>query len=279
LVLGDWQLVQPIARNEHAALYQARPLGQPSLGPADYLVKVARGDADPELAATLLRRERLVANNVRHPHVQVVLGSDWSHLPPYLVLANSGSLWSTPSRASIRSAIWRTRQVAAALSALHAAGWIHSRLSPDALLLSPAGHVTLGELGWARKQNTEECRGEHLLAADLRYVAPEMLCDASVLTPECDVYALGLLLIELLIGRPAVNESVGWQAGLAHLRGELADVRQFRADVPTAVVDLIARLTGREPLRRPSAQEVERALVRLDVAQLSVAKPSRTRWR
>ncbi len=267
-ILGRWQLLESVSASEHAELYRARPVHQAADAPADYLVKVARSDGSPQLAAALLRREQVVAASVRHPHVQAVLDGDLSHAPPYLVLANVGSLMSHRLPQSIRLAIWRARQVASALAALHAAGWIHARLAPDALL-SSRGHITLTELGWARQTGSEECRGDHLLAADLRYVAPEMLCGATLLTPACDVYALGLLLIELLIGRPAVNAGPGWQAALLHLRGELADVRQSRSDVPQELVDLLARLTCREPLRRPSAAEVERRLVRLEVLELS----------
>ncbi|HUE73812.1 MAG TPA: protein kinase [Pirellulaceae bacterium] len=278
-MLGRWQLMRRIAATEHAELYQARPIHQPAQSPADYVVKVARGEGSAALAGALLSRERTVAGSVRHLHVAPVLDGDLSQAPPYLVLANAGSPASDQSQQSIRSALWRVRQAAAAVAALHSAGWIHSRLTPQALFISSRGHVTLSELGWARRIGSDECRGEHLLAADLRYVAPELLADGALLTPACDVYALGLLLIELLIGRPAVNAELGWQAALAHLRGELADVREFRADVPQALMDLLAQVTSREPLRRPSAAEVKRQLVRLEVTQLSGATTTRTRWR
>lgn len=279
LVLGRWQLVRQIATTEHAELFQARPVHQPAQSPADYLVKVARGEGSPALAGALLSREKAVADSVRHPHIAPVLDGDLSHAPPYLVLANAGSPASDQSQQSIRSALWRVRQAAAAVAALHGAGWIHSRFTPQALFVSSRGHVTLHELGWTRRTGSDECRGEHLLAADLRYVAPELLADGALLTPASDVYALGLLLIELLIGRPAVNAELGWQAALAHLRGELADVREFRSDVPQALVVLLARMTSRDPLRRQSASEVERQLVRLEVSQLSGAGASRMRWR
>ncbi|MEX2026670.1 MAG: protein kinase, partial [Pirellulaceae bacterium] len=227
-MLSRWQLVRQIATTEHAELHQARPVNQPAETPADYLVKVARREESAALAGALLRRERAVADSVCHRHIECVLDGDLSHAPAYLVLANLGLTANDQSRHSIRSALWRVRQAAAAVVALHSVGWIHSRLTPQALFVSHRGHVTLSELGWARRIGSDECRGEHLLAADLRYVAPEMLCDATVLTPACDVYALGLLLIELLIGWPAVNAMLGWQAALAHLRGELADVREFR---------------------------------------------------
>jgi eukaryotic-like serine/threonine-protein kinase len=279
LVLGRWQLVGQIAGTEHAELYRARPVHQPAQSTADYLIKVARREESAALAGALLRREKAVGQSIRHPHIAPVLGGDVSHAPPYLVLANAGSVAADSVQSSIRSALWRVRQAAAAVAALHGAGWIHSRLTPQALFVSPRGHVMLSELGWGRRIDTEECRGEHLLAADLRYVAPEMLCDRTVITPACDVYVLGLLLIELLIGRPAVNADFGWQAALAHLRGELADWRGFCADVPQAMIDLLTQMTCREPLRRPRAQEVKRGLVRLELAQLSAARASRTRWR
>lgn len=270
--LGRWQLVREVAVGEHASLYHSRPIAQRADAPADYLVKVCRTDS-AGIAAALLSREWRVAHRVAHPHLAAFLDGNLQATTPYLVLANVG----TPPTSSgnlacgLRLALWRTRQIAAALAALHAAGWIHARLSPAALLVSPRGHVTVHELGWARRIGTDECRGDHLLAADLRYVAPEMLCDATALSPECDVYCLGLILIELLLGRPAVDRGVGWQAALAHLRGEIADVRQLRPELPAAVVDLIGRLTARHPLRRPSMDQVHRQLLRLEILHLEHA--------
>ena len=278
LVLGRWRLLSRVAASENAELYLARPIDRPPDAPADYLVKVARGGERGQLARALLRRELAVAASAGHANVAAVLDASFSQSPEHLVLANIGAPPDETVRHSLRAALWRARQIAAALAALHAAGWIHSRLTPRAMFVSPLGHATLSELGWSRRMGTDECRGEQLLAADLRYVAPEMLCDGVQLSPACDVYTLGLLLIEMLIGRPAVNAGVGWQAALAHLRGELADVRDFRVDVPPAVFELIARMTSREPLRRPESREVERQLVRLEVSQLSGGWPSRTKW-
>jgi serine/threonine-protein kinase len=256
-----------VATGEQATLYRARPVTQRQDAPADYLVKVARSDAPLHLATALLRREKVVAHSMSHPHLSAVVASGLRHAPPFLVLAGGAvAAMGTLSEAMpLHVPLWRARQTAAAMSALHTAGWIHSRLAPPALLFSQRGHLTLHEFGWARRIGTAECRGEHLLAADLRYVAPEMLCDATILTPACDVYCLGLLLIEMLIGRPAVDASVGWQAALVHLRGQFASVRELRPDLPGSLVRLIARMTAREPLRRPSAQEVERELIRGEI--------------
>ena len=249
---------------------------QPSDAPTDYLVKVARQADSAGIAVALLRREKAVADSVFHPHLVAILDGSLQAATPYLVLANVGVPLSRCAGApySLRLALWRTRQAAAALAALHAAGWIHARLTPSALLVSARGHVTVHELGWSRRIGSEECRGEHLLAADLQYIAPEMLCDATALTAECDVYCLGLLLIELLIGRPAVDRDFGWQAALAHLRGEMADVRELRPEVPASLAGLIYRMTSREPLRRPSMELVHLQLLRLEISQLARGQAS-----
>lgn len=270
--LGPWRLVARIAAGEHLATYRARPARRTDQSPADYLIRVPSAACrDPLLAAALLQREKTVLRSVDSPFLPALLDSDLRHQPPYLVLANLGlhSLSSTDRPLALRLALWRARQIATALAALHQAEWLHARLTPAALLASQRGHLTLHDLGWARKVGTAECGGDKLLAADLRYAAPEMLCDATMLTPACDIYGLGLLLIEFLIGRPAVDATVGWQAALCHLRGEFADVTNFRPDVPQPLVQLLKRMTAREPLRRPVAAEVQRQLVRLELAKLS----------
>ncbi|HZL91442.1 MAG TPA: hypothetical protein VFB96_23945, partial [Pirellulaceae bacterium] len=68
-VLDRWQLLRQQFASEHAALYEARPMTQPSDAPTDYLVKVARQADSAGIAVALLRRERAVADSVFHPHL------------------------------------------------------------------------------------------------------------------------------------------------------------------------------------------------------------------
>lgn len=272
--VGPWRLVQQLTSGDFLAIYQAQPLAAAGIA-ADYLLKLPiAGEAWANLCPALLAREKAVARSLHHRHVVSVLSGRLSHTPPYLILAAAGTpldCWPG-ERLPLRVALWRTRQMAAALAALHAAGWIHSRLTPEALLISRTGQVTLHELGWARRIGTAECRTDQLLAADLRYVAPEMLSQASVLSAAADVYGLGVLLIELLTGLPAVSANDPQQAALAHLRGELTDVCRWRPKLPGSLLRLVRRMTSREPLRRPSALEVQHHLVRLEVNCLGCGK-------
>src|SRR5262245_23745079 len=137
-VLDRWQLVRAVSATEHAALFEARPVTQPDNGPADYLIKVARQADATGIAAALLRRQWAVAEKARHPNLAAVLAGNLHAASPYIVMANVGAPLRCGAGAphSVRLALWRTRQAAAALTELHAAGWIHAHFRPSSLLVS-----------------------------------------------------------------------------------------------------------------------------------------------
>lgn len=169
---------------------------------------------------------------------------------------------------SLPQSVWIARQVASALAALHAAGWLHGDVKPENVLVSPQGHATLIDLGLARKLGTRECQGGEVLAGTLAYVAPEAFLPASVLTAESDIYSLGVMLYELLTGQPLFEELDPTAMALAHLRRVPAPVSEAALDVPPPLALLVMRMLAKDPLRRPLASDVVRQLTRLEIELL-----------
>ncbi|MCE9526509.1 MAG: serine/threonine protein kinase, partial [Planctomycetales bacterium] len=168
----------------------------------------------------------------------------------------------------LSQSVWIARQIAAALSALHSAGWLHGDVKPANVLVGGNGHATLIDLGLARKLGSRECQGGEVLAGTLAYVAPESFLPAATLRGESDVYSLGVLLYELLTGQPLFDETDPTLLALRHLRETPADVRAAALDVPPPLAVLVMRMLAKEPLRRPTAGEVMRQLARIEIELL-----------
>ncbi|HUS38592.1 MAG TPA: protein kinase, partial [Pirellulales bacterium] len=150
--VGPWQLVEPLHLGETTSTYLAKPSDH-SDGPCQYVVKVLSKDsASDGPACTAIRREAYVGRKVSHPHLISVLDANVQSEPYFLTmpLVAGETLRQAMRRQPILPApvvFWIIRQVADALSGLHAAGWIHGDVKPENILIAPDGHVTLLDLG------------------------------------------------------------------------------------------------------------------------------------
>ncbi len=152
--VGTWQLVQLIGQGEWTHVFRSHPQrGGPEA--ANYAVKILKPQFqnDP-LAISLLRREALVASQVRHVHLTSVL-SHHTHSPPYYLVSpylagvSLRAALQVAERLAVPHALWIARQAAEALDALHQYGWLHADIKPENILIGPSGHATLLDLGFA----------------------------------------------------------------------------------------------------------------------------------
>jgi serine/threonine protein kinase len=157
------------------------------------------------------------------------------------------------------------RQVAEALDHAHRAGLVHRDVKPANIVLDDGDRARLVDFGIARVLADASA---HLTSAGevmgtLRYMAPEQLRGQPV-DARTDVYALGLVLVEMLSGKPAIEAATPAalpeaQAGLSDRLVDLAGVRA----APSWLAELLERLLEVEPERRPdTAADVAGAIER-----------------
>lgn len=261
-----YELVKFVAAGQWFELFRARVLGQTS---ADYVIKRCRENVG-EMPRALLLREAQVASAVSHENLVSLLDEQLAEPTPSIVLPflpgmNLEQLRQLPGQISVPRALWYVRQVAAALAALHANGWIHSDVKLANVIVSEQGHATLIDLGLARRLGTAECFADRWLAGDAGYLAPECFQPQRELTGSLDVYSLGLVLLRLLQGnRAKANEPI-------EPRRTFSDLRSRRPDVSRDVAHLLAKMLAQEPLRRPSAGELVQIVSRLEIESLMQA--------
>lgn len=160
-----------------------------------------------------------------------------------------------------------------ALGFAHAQGVIHRDVKPENLFFVDGGRVKLLDFGIAKVQQTLSAKSSRI-AGSARYLAPERFDE--ITTPACDVYAMGLVLWELLVGAPACASETITGALRFHTVAGVPDVRAARPDVPAPVAEAIARLCARDPADRPADGAVAAASLRA-LARPEGA-PDGTRW-
>lgn len=270
--VGSWLLGRKHSEHDGVAVFDARN-ERTRDERAPYIVKIVRRSA-PAAALEALNREATAAREVNDSHVVWVAAVQLREPPYYVVMPRLrgrtlAAMLADGKRPSIASALWIARQAAQGLAALHARGWLHGDVKPENVLVSPQGHVTLIDLGCARRL---EDHGEAAayLAGTLDYLPPEAFCTRLRIDARSDLYSLGLVLYEMLAGRAPGSGLPAAELISARLTAASLEPRATDVAVPLEVSQLTAALTAREPLRRPqSAEELVRRLSELEIAFLT----------
>jgi serine/threonine protein kinase len=277
--IGPWRLTRLIHRTPHTVIYRARPVTDWA-GPGGYAVKTIAAAAT-DWGRTMLRREATVAREAAHPHLVSSLAEEHTVAQPFLVLPylegvtlrrrlegggkdGDGVFPLMP----IATALWIVRQAAEALAALHAAGWLHGQVRPEHLVISPQGHATLIDLTQCRGLQTAECLPDGGLPVAAAYAPPEAFAHRGQWSAASDTYSLGVVLFEALAGQRPFAAPDPRRLAALHRGAAPPDVRQIRYDAPREVGELVRRMLAKQPLRRPSDEELVRWLAELEIAEL-----------
>ncbi len=277
----DYTLDHVIARNDRATIYQAT---ERATGRRIALKTVRIGSAsgtDRGLWRERFLREAEAAARLKHEYIVAVyaggvqgegdattgwLAMEWLHGTDMSRYACANRLLPEGVVVGI------CQRVALALDLAHRSGIVHRDIKPSNILFDPTtGTVKVTDFGSARVADTAATRSGVMMGTPA-YMAPEQLAGADA-TPQCDLYALGVMLFELLIGRrPFEADSMGdLLARIAHQTPPR--VRMLRPELPPLLDDIVARLLAKSPgLRQESAHQLALEL-RLARQQCAAAEP------
>ena len=272
-------LERPLGRGGMATVFLAQDL--------KHKRPVALKVLHPELAHALgperFQREIELAARLQHPHILTVHDSGEA----------AGQLWFTMpfvEGESLRDRIRREKQLAVdeavriatetarALDYAHRQGVVHRDIKPENILLTRDGDTLVADFGIARAMagSDERLTETGMAIGTPAYMSPEQ-ATGDRLDARTDIYALGTVLYEMLVGEPPFTGPTAQAIIARRFSGEVPRARQVRPSVPEAIERAIQRALAPVPADRfPTAAEFARALTGAAGSTTSMATPLQT---
>ncbi|MGW2590966.1 serine/threonine-protein kinase [Streptomyces sp. NPDC001515] len=224
-------------------------------------------------SAARFRQEARATARLTHPRIvtihdhgeALVDGQPILFLVMELVPGRSMASFDAVERRSVETVVAWALQICAGLAAAHRAGVVHRDIKPANVMVYGDGELDLKicDFGIARlvEESGAGLTGTGAAIGTPAYMSPEQVRGERTLDGRSDLYSLGCLLYQLLVGRPPF-EGMGWSVLAQHLNGTPEPVRSLRPDVPAALDRLVAALLNKDPDDRPATAEAVSASLR-----------------
>src|SRR5256886_16923375 len=273
-VLGErYKLQDPIGRGGMATIYRGQDLRMDRV----VAIKVLREvySTDPKFV-TRFQREAKAASALQHPNIVQVYDYGQTDGNYFIVME---LVEGTDLRRYLRSrgvlavdrAIIIAHDVALGLGAAHRRGIVHRDVKPQNVLVGRDGSIKLTDFGIAsvyKDINAERLTTTGMTLGTVQYYAPEQ-AQGEIVSPAADVYALGIVMYEMVTGRTPFDGDSPVAVAMQHIQDAPTPPSHLNPNLPPALEEIILRCLEKVPeMRFQDGSELARALESLVDSEL-----------
>src|SRR5712691_3098739 len=273
-VLGDrYQLQEPIGRGGMATIYRGRDKRMERIVAIKVLRDIYSTDAK---FVTRFQREAKAASSLQHPNIVQVYDygqSDGNYFIVMELVAGTDLRRYLRSRGilAVDHAVIIAHDVALGLGAAHRRNIVHRDVKPQNILVGRRGAIKLTDFGIAsvyKDLNAERLTTTGMTLGTVQYYAPEQ-AQGEIVSPAADVYALGIVMYEMLTGRTPFDGDTPVAVAMQHIQDLPTPPSQFNPNIPPALEEIILRCLEKVPeMRFPDGSSLARALEMLGESEL-----------
>lgn len=268
--LGQYHITEEIAKGGMATVYLAR---QKNITRNVAVKVLPRNFTHDDTFIERFNREVKVIAALQHPHILPVYDFGEYDDMPYIVMAyiDGGTLAERIAQGAMPmpDVLELTRQMADALDFAHSKDIIHRDIKPGNVLLDSNGNSYLADFGLAKvRENAVDITAGNIVGTPA-YMAPEQAGPGDE-SSRIDVYALGVLVYEMLTGELPYGGDSPTQVLMAHLTQPVPNIHDSNPDLPDFLQDVIDQAMAKAPSDRyASAGALYNALANADDSDAS----------
>ncbi|MBR2767982.1 MAG: Stk1 family PASTA domain-containing Ser/Thr kinase [Solobacterium sp.] len=218
-------------------------------------IKILRSELCSDAVSVLrFEREAQAATALAHPNIVEIydVGEYKGHhyivmeyvpgKPLKKVIQQRGALLT-------EEAIDIMKQLTSATAEAHRRGIIHRDIKPQNVIVKSDGSIKMLDFGIALAKGSMQLTQANNVMGSVHYLAPELARGESA-SPQSDIYALGIVLFEMLTGDVPFKADQAVQVALMQLHNTIPDVRSINPDLPQSVENIVIRATAKNPDQR-----------------------------
>ena len=218
-------------------------------------IKVLRGDlATDEKFVRRFQREALSASSLSHPNIVEIydVGEDNGNF--YIVMEyvpgkNLKQLIKKRGGLTVSEVVDIMLQITSAMSVAHDNLIIHRDLKPQNILIKDDGGIKITDFGIAMALNATQLTQTNSAMGSVHYFPPEQASGKGA-TLKSDVYSLGIMMYELIVGELPFRGDNAVEIALKHLKEPMPRIRDVLPDVPQSVENVVLKATAKNPKNR-----------------------------
>ncbi len=258
LIAKRYKIISSLGQGGMADVYLAKD----GILDREVAIKILRGDmATNPVALLRFQREANASASLTHPNIVEVYDVGEENGKHYIVMEyikgdNLKQLITKRGALSKEEAVDIMKQLVSATACAHKEGIIHRDIKPQNVLMKADGTLKMADFGIAMAQDAVQLTQTDSVMGSVHYLAPE-LARGEVATQQSDIYALGIVLYELLRGEPPFMGDAPVQIALKHMRDEMPHIRQYNSSIPQSLENVILKATAKNKnFRYKTAEEM-----------------------
>jgi serine/threonine protein kinase len=226
------------------------------------------------------RNELKIARKIRHANVcgMFDLGEEGETLfisMEYVRGEDLRSLIRRTEKLTFGKAVLIARQVAEGLGEAHKLGVVHRDLKPGNIMIDKEGNAKIMDFGIARSLRAAGTTAEGMIIGTPEYMSPEQV-EGKPADPRSDIYSLGIILYEMVTGRPPFEGDTPFSVAYKHRHEAPEDPRKFNPHLPDALNRVILRCLEKD--REARYQTAQELLAELEKMESEAAVSAETAW-
>ncbi|MCL4505423.1 MAG: protein kinase [Chloroflexi bacterium] len=284
-IIGNYQILGTIAQGGMGIVYRA----QHRFIKREVALKVMFSHLaeDSEFTQRFMR-EGQAMGQLRHPNIVEVYDASFADGYYYLAIEylTGGTLNQQLSNLSaarqlmpVDQALNIIRQIASALDYAHAKGFVHRDIKPSNIIIASDGRYVLTDFGIVHAEGATKLTRSVEAMGTPEYMSPEQAQGQKV-DGRSDLYSLGIVLYEMLAGKPPFVADTPWGTVYKHIKEPPTPINRIRTDLTPAVVEITNRVIAKKPEERyQTAGELVAAIDAVLKQKSAPAKtPGANRW-